>query len=568
MANRLTLTDCDSVPGKDKLKPRMAANLVKEMTAAEVELPGFIPKTSLMIRAITCSSTKIKNRLLLFRQLQELVTNILHVVHARRIGITLPIANEDVKLLGAVDGLLRDLICGYNAIIEEAQGSIGFMRAASKSQFSEACYASISFQTRRLMLSYESYRPVRKGIWSQIHLVYSIARECESETFPIQIDSSENTYQSSIEHIYKRAILIGRSDPYHFSFRGVTRLFNSLEKWPGMVKLTHEAVVPKNNGMFLIDLNSDFPAAPYFQNSDGFADGRFLILDTTELMERLNKELKSVMHSITDGLKGINQVQGFERMEILRHIVVSWGMHPIRKAEREDLSLDCNIVFGLTNIFSILHPDLDSDEVGEIDFDSTAEIQMVMGVFQERFGKSLDRKSFVSSWKIVNESSGGYSLNHTRSSTKELRVGDILALRKGGKHEWNICIVRWAMEGHDGQLQAGVFKIGTNAEPVSMKPLETEKGFLRHDYTASLHIPEANSFSNTDLIVAQKTVYSPHRTLYMRRSDRDHLVVATNLVVSSRSVDVFSYRYDVKDHQRPLSHSESLRFNSDTEVSI
>ncbi|MEA1889948.1 MAG: hypothetical protein U9N50_09245 [Pseudomonadota bacterium] len=551
MVSRLTLTDCDSVPGKDKLKPRKAANLISEMAAAEIELPGSIPRLSLMIRAVTCSNTKIKSRLLLLRQLQEPVTKVLQAVHARRIGITLPIANENVKLLGAVDGLLRDLICGYNAIIEKARGSIGFMRTASKAQFSEACYGSISFQTRRLMLSYESYRPVRKGIWSQIHLVYRIARECESETFSVQTESPENTYQSSIEHIYKRAILIGRSDPYHFSFRGVTRLFESFEKWPEKVRLTHEVVIPKNDSMFIIDLNSDYPAAPYFQNSDKVADDRFLILDTTELMECLNNELKSVMHSIMAGLKGIDHVQGFERMEILRHIVVSWGMHPIRKGEREELSQDCNIVFGLTNIFSMLHPDFYQDDIDDIDFDSTAEVQMVLGVFQEKFGKSLDRQSFVSSWKIGNESSGGYSLSHTSSSTKELRVGDILALKKSGEDKWNICIVRWAMEGDDGQLQAGVFKIGTNAEPISMKPLETEKELLRMEYTAALHIPEASSFSNTDIIVAQKTVYSPKRTLYMRRSDRDNLIIARNLVVSSRSVDVFSYRYDVKNHQRP-----------------
>ncbi len=551
MVSRLTLTDCDSVPGKDKLKPRKAANLIKEMAAAEVELASFIPRLSLMIRAVTCSNTKIKSRLLLLRQLQEPVSSVLQAVHARRIGITLPIANENVKVLGAVDGLLRDLICGYNAIIEEARGSIGFMRAASKAQFSEACYASISFQTRRLMLSYESYRPVRKGIWSQVHQVYRLARECGIESFPVQIESSENTYQSSIEHVYKRAILIGRSDPYHFSFRGVTRLFESFEKWPEKVRLTHEVVIPKNDSMFIIDLNSDYPAAPYFQDSDKVANDRFLILDTTELMECLNNELKSVMHSIMAGLKGIDHVQGFERMEILRHIVVSWGMHPIRKGEREELSIDCKIVFGLTNIFSMLHPDFYQDEIDDIDFDSTAEVQMVLGVFQEKFGKSLDRQSFVSSWKIGNESSGGYSLSHTLSSTKELRVGDILALKKSGEHKWNICIVRWAMEGDDGQLQAGVFKIGTNAEPISMKPLETEKELLRMEYTAALHIPEASSFSNTDLIVAQKTVYSPKRTLYMRRSERDNLVIARNLVVSSRSVDVFSYRYDVKNHQRP-----------------
>ena len=328
-----------------------------------------------------------------------------------------------------------------------------------------------------------------------------------------------------------------------------------------MVSLTKKKpVAENNNSMFIIDLNSDFPAAPYFQSTTDIKDGNFLILDTSDLMDRLNTELKSIMHNIAGGLKGITQVQTFERMEILRHIVVSWGMHPVRKAKREDVGLDCKIVFGLTNVFSILHPELGKGGSNEIDFDSTAEIQMALGVFQERFGKVVDKNSFLSSWKIGNESSGGYSLTHTNSSTKELRVGDILALKKKEDTCWNICIVRWAMEDKDGQLQAGVFKIGTDAMPISMKPLESNKEFLRLEYTAALHIPEAKSFSNTDLIIAQKTVYSPNRTLYMRRGDNDRLVIATSLVVSSRSVDVFCYRFDVKDHQRPLSHQDTLRF--------
>ena len=126
MARRLTLTDCDSVPGKDKIKPRIAANLINELTNAEVELPGSIPRLSLTIRAITCSGTKIKHQLELMRRLQAPVISILQAVHAKKIGITLPLADEDVKLLGAVDGLLRDLIRGYNSIIHEARDSIGF----------------------------------------------------------------------------------------------------------------------------------------------------------------------------------------------------------------------------------------------------------------------------------------------------------------------------------------------------------------------------------------------------------------------------------------------------------
>ena len=155
----------------------------------------------------------------------------------------------------------------------------------------------------------------------------------------------------------------------------------------------------------------------------------------------------------------------------------------------------------------MLNHDLCAVVSNVIDFEFTAELQLVLGVFQEKFGKNTDRNAFVSSWKIANESSGGYCLSHTKSSTQELRVGDILALQKKGDDEWNICIVRWAMEGEDGQLQAGIFKLGTEAEPVSVKPLQTDKGNVRVEYTAALHISAATSVSKTDGLVAKTPVY-------------------------------------------------------------
>jgi hypothetical protein len=541
------------------MQPRVAAKLIKELSSIEVELPGSIPRLSLTIRAITCSGMKIKQRLQLLRSISGPVINVLQAVHAKKIGITLPLDKADVKLLGSVDGLLRDLIRGYNSVINDSRDSIGLFGACTRTQFAQACYGSVSFQTRRLMLHYEAYRPIRKGIWSQIHLVYKIAKEKELENLSLDIDRDGEVIKSSVEHIYKRAILIGRSDPYHFSFRGVTRLFESLDQWPAMVKLIPGVDKIKDKCMFIVDLESDYAAAPFFEDAGPTKGDQFLILDTSELMDRLNGEYKAVANDI-NGLKGIAQLQGFERMEILRHIVVSWGMHPIRKANREESGESCQIVFGLANIFNILHPDFDSDDADVIDMDSTAELQMVVGVFQEKFGKLRDKNALMSTWKIGNESKGGFSLYHTEDTSQELRVGDLLALRKSEDDDWTICIVRWAMVGEGSVLQAGVFKIGNNAEPISIKPLETGSDFRQLDYTAALHIPEATSFSNTDLVVAQKTIYSPSRSLYLRRKDRDHVIIATNQIVSSRSVDVFTYRYDVKDHQRPLSHTDTLRF--------
>ena len=80
MARKLTLTDCDSVPGKDKLKPRTAANLIQNMADAEVDFPVTVPELSSLIRSVTCN-TNIKERLELLRRLKEPVTNVLKAVH-------------------------------------------------------------------------------------------------------------------------------------------------------------------------------------------------------------------------------------------------------------------------------------------------------------------------------------------------------------------------------------------------------------------------------------------------------------------------------------------------------
>ena len=84
MASKLTLTDCDSVPDKDKLKPRMAASLIQKITDAEVDLPVVVPELSLMIRSITCN-TNIKDRLELLRRIKEPVTNVLKAVHGKKL---------------------------------------------------------------------------------------------------------------------------------------------------------------------------------------------------------------------------------------------------------------------------------------------------------------------------------------------------------------------------------------------------------------------------------------------------------------------------------------------------
>ena len=272
------------------------------------------------------------------------------------------------------------------------------------------------------------------------------------------------------------------------------------------------------------------------------------------------------MQEIIEGLKGIAQIQGFERMEILRHIMVSWGVHPIRKNDRKESNEDAHIVVGLANIYDILHPGFDAD-MNEIDLDSTAELQMMGGVFQEKVGQVRDASQLIDIWKIGNESAGGYSLYRAESGKQQLRVGDLIALRKKPEDGWTICMVRWARAEKNDEVLAGLFKLGRHAMPMSIRPVVSDID-RTVEYTSGLIIPHNASFANCDLAISQKTLYAPMQSLWIKQGNKDRMVVASNLLTSSRSVDVFGYRYDIKDVQRPMSHRDSQKFQDENPLDM
>lgn len=567
MPGDLSVIDCESVASEGKLKFKQAASLIKDFTETHFEFPDSIPDLSLLIRRVSCGHYKVKERLMLLHSFQEPIAIVLEFLHGRRLGIALPLADEDIELLDDMDRLIWEMVRGYNMLVVETSQYSGFMHKANDTAMAHAIYRSMAYQTRRLLMSYETYRPVRKGVWSELHELYRIARDKGFEKMPLPVEQADgNKVTSTIEHIFKRAILIGRSDPYHFSFRGVTKLFESLDEWPTDVRLDSTLGEAKNDCMFIVDLSSDYAAAPFFSDAGFKEDENHLVLDTSLLMKRLNREHKDVMQEIIEGLKGIAQIQGFERMEILRHIMVSWGVHPIRKNERKDSNEDAQIVVGLANIYDILHPGYDA-EMNEIDLDSTAELQMMGGVFQEKVGQVRDASQLIDTWKIGNESAGGYSLYRAESGKQQLRVGDLIALRKKPEDGWTICMVRWARAEKDDEVLAGLFKLGRKATPMSIRPVESDSDRVV-EYTSGLIIPQNASFSNCDLAISQKTLYAPMKSLWIKQGNKDRMVVASNLLTSSRSVDVFGYRYDLKDVQRPMSHRDTRQFQEENPLDL
>jgi hypothetical protein len=96
-----------------------------------------------------------------------------------------------------------------------------------------------------LLINYECYAKARQGSWLKIHKLYNIARAEGVHDTTVESDSGP---ARTVEHIYKRLLLLGLSDPYRYPFRGLGRIYENLEEWASLASLTTTA---ENSGRCL-----------------------------------------------------------------------------------------------------------------------------------------------------------------------------------------------------------------------------------------------------------------------------------------------------------------------------
>jgi len=146
MLSDLSLIDCESVASEGKLKYKQASVQIQEFTETHFEFPDSIPDLSLLIRRVSCGHYKVRERLMLLHSFQDPIAIVLEFLHGRRLGIALPLADEDIELLDDMDRLIWDMVRAYNMLIVETSASY-------------RCAVSYSLSTQAMIVSATSRHP-------------------------------------------------------------------------------------------------------------------------------------------------------------------------------------------------------------------------------------------------------------------------------------------------------------------------------------------------------------------------------------------------------------------------
>lgn len=413
------------------------------------------------------------------------------------IGLMLPANEEDTEYYHQCSQLYADLVSVCERVIQRAPKDFE-QDPQELERITQACYWEMRFLGERLRCAYCSYTHAPVGIWLQIHQLYQQGLKHGLTKVRIRAESKLR----HLAHVYKRLLLLGICDPYQFPFRSIDSVFDALDDWAKLAHLKMGKPV-HHRCVFLINPDADRPAVPLLPKLSLGVDSMYF--DTSPLVDVLNLDLKT--HADID-FTDVKHRSGteLETQEVLKNLIVSWGVHPPREVERENRNGVCDLVTGLSSIVALLAPEPKNGE---------------------------PRFNIHRSLQLIDESKSGARVCVTVSDNTYVRVGELIAVKSEHAGNWSIGMVRWGQTDIDNRFCIGIYKLIDNAVPLTIVVEDGGGKTFSRPVRAIWTNRSTENESAPTLIVDAKYFRSGGR-VRVRREDEASYFKADRIILSTR----------------------------------
>ena len=434
-----------------------------------------------------------------FKALERLRPQVFYVLGSLKkhiVGQGLPLGDKPRKIARLVRELLRELGDGYKILVMEEVAGGG--RRDSRT-LTITLHRAMQCLTQLLLKTYQTYTSHPEGVWSDIHQLYQYSEAQDLHRAIVPVEVPEGALPSSIETLYKQALLLALACPYRMRHGEAEEVQSRLERWAEHCHLQSMALPGHQPGLFMSNLASDDPPIYRSLRQGDENDVQCRALDTAELAEDIRAALSTLPEE---------QPIPAPLEHTLRRLMLAWGVMPKRRFSRSQQSARVSVAVGLAASHHFIS--------GEAVF-STVEGRMDSAGFQERprfqaeplsseQGRTPDawelepaplkqgsplqpspqrhrveiptglednvEPSFQShDWHMINVSAGGYCLLWDRAETSRAQVGELVGIRETDDPDsfhWRLGVVRW-MKSSEG-LELGVQMLSPGAVAVGARP--------------------------------------------------------------------------------------------------
>jgi len=466
--------------------------------------------------ALNRQAMQPKHRLENMEILREPTRYIFNQLHKHFINRTLPLPEKSQKIIHLNQALLNEMAIGYKILIFETSNNL--IKYDAKTTLI-ACERSLHYYSELLLRSSQIYSELPKGVWWDIHRLYSYAEAKNLHQKSIK-DPELAVNSISTEDYYKQIMLFSLARPNALRQSDAERLFKSINAWAKLTSISKSPNKNKLNRYFVSRLDGDMPPS-CVSESDLKNLQHVRSIETARLVEHLQ-----TVDSDANDLHSAVSIGDLVSQETIRTLVSSWSICAKRRFSRAERKDAIRVSIGLKPIFEALNEEVmppkpkqkkpgkmfslesipenemtkkdvfaqqdptlfitDPQSNGGSDrsagaWDMVAKGRTLTASYaselqeQDRNIGELHKEAPDMHWKITNVSAGGYCLFWDSELPSRALVGELISIREkepDHTYQWRVGVIRWMQYSQANGLEIGVQVLSPKVISCSVQRLE------------------------------------------------------------------------------------------------
>jgi len=399
-------------------------------------------------------------------------------------------------------------------------------------QFGNAIYSAMKAIALELMLEYSNLIPDSKKAWRELFQLYTLAEQYGLEKIPVEKGIS-------IDHLFKRILLITIIDPYHLLQGEVWHCYNYLIHWSMKAQLHTLSAVPNDvTGLFLVDFHAMHPPSTPKPN-DQLQQNQHRLLQVNSLNLVVHQQWRQLQENGSTKPKGTEELSKEQMHQMFRHMLLAWHIRPSRRSERHEKYGSRPATYGLSAINHFL-------KKGELIEDDDTAVTNSMDDYTLTLTEttSFHRENThypLYSWRIFNSSASGVGIIVLPPFPKDIQVGQLIMIELEGdaqQKQLKAGIVRRMIKRDANALEIGVQFLPGKISPISIRPYFYDKE-ITADFQHGILIDRGPKTSQA--LLTPNGMYQKQREFVLDNNNSIQRIISNNIIETSPVFDCFDY---------------------------
>jgi hypothetical protein len=472
-------------------------------------------------------------RLRALELLRETVLSIQTDYGKKLIAKKLPLSNDELAILAAINGLWQGMITGYQRCLQACM--------AGEAQL--VSFGAILCQRCLFYSGLQIFEYLRNGyefdnkLWCKLHQLYAHCEEQGWQLKEVGVDLNQGSGLTTCTATYTKTLLACHAHRADLS-RHLQQLMDRwLTLWSPVVVIERRHIVSKGDAPPLaVDLDSALgvqlpQAAP---PSDGV---RYLT------MVPLSKQMRVKMVLLQQG-KTPQQLElgggcsSADCLALLTYLHQNWCEgHDGRLAERRGVKQQAQVCYGMESCFAYIANKPFRQPSKDAGLDTLARKQIVA------FGRVLSDTNrhdltvmglTLETWLIEDESIRGARLLREDDVGVRLGPGHLVAVRPTNANAFMVGTISWVKVTLSGQLHSGVRYLPGLPNAVAMRATGVNLT-ISDKYVAALLLPAVPVLKTPASLIAPRDWYKPGRIVEIVQVGRNKLQLKMELSIETGS---------------------------------